>query len=144
MKRLLALGTVVAVLAAGAIAWAGVFPGGYHGTFEGDPNTQIAFDIDRVDGVRKVRHLAFHVVFACYNGTDFRDNGFMQGGFPIHDGKFGGTRNWSNKGMNGEVAVAGRVAGAGLLKGTLRARGQSLEGTCYTGKLRWQATRDIL
>ena len=143
MKRLLILGSAIAVLASAGVARAGLV-GEYFGHLERDPSTQMVFDIDKVDGVRVVRHVVVWPGWSCHDGSQMRVSVSVIGRFPIENGEFHGTRDWVTKAASGDITLRGQKVDADTWRGTARAEGTfSLlpKTTCYTGKLRWRLNR---
>jgi hypothetical protein len=143
MRRLAVIGAITVAMLVPGKALAGL-GGEFHGRFEGDPFTQIAFDIDTINGKRKIRHIGIVAPFACYSGSTDRNTIFVEGALKIHrHGRFSGIRTGDAKGASGPVFLSGRVVNSHRVKGTMRAR---MNGTfdpsthCYTGLLRWRAS----
>jgi hypothetical protein len=119
----------------------------FAGEVERDPTTVVAFDVDFPDGIRRVRHVAFELPVACFDGSQHHQQGFVFSGYGVGragrpSGRFGsfGTRPWSNGDVGGDIALRGRLIDRDTARGYIEVVVDRFGPTpCYTGELRWRA-----
>jgi hypothetical protein len=120
--------------------------GKYHGNVKGDPASTISFDIERVNGHRKVtRFISEGIAFSCSVGTP-GDTPHMRikGRFRIEDRAFRGRGEAVEIDADPFGIVTGRLKDGGRAAGTLKLRGE-LDGNpgskCSTGVVEWRAEK---
>jgi hypothetical protein len=144
MRRLAIPGVVVIALLTSGVAMAG-FETEYFGHIEDDPYAIVGFDVDKVNGKRKVRNIEIYAPYACHNGSLHRYTVRVDGSLRVRDQRFEGTRPASTKGISGEAEFSGKLKDGGRAKGSLRIEVDVADIPtpfhCYTGELAWEAEK---
>jgi hypothetical protein len=117
----------------------------FAGEVERDPTTVVAFDVDRPDGIRRVRHVAFELPVACFDGSQHHQQGFVFSGYGVRPGgRFGSFRDrpWSNGDDGSYIELRGRLVDRDTARGYVEVLVDLFGPTpCYSGELRWRAKR---
>ena len=142
-------GLVVALTAGGLVLGTatalGFSVGDWNGRPTGDPSGQVAFDVTKHDGVKKVRQFTvFKVTYTCEADPSGRTEG-MQLIEPMRvhgDGTFSGEGEFTILMGDPSGTVEGKFAN-GKAKGSFKVKGE-LAGPgsdCKTGRQDWTATK---
>jgi hypothetical protein len=144
--RRLVVAVVAGLLALGGATALGFDVGDYHGNVDGDPIGQVAFNVSKKHGVRRVTEFTVNgVAYSCDVGPPTGRSGGMQ---LLDRMRVKGDGTFSGKGeftiIEGDPS--GRVDGRfvnGKVKGSFKIRGELAEpgSDCRTAEQDWHAEK---
>lgn len=142
-RGLVAVAATVAL--ATAIPASALLLGGYNGHVVGQPNTTVAFELERTDSGRRVQNfIVSNIPYTCEGGGSGTTGQLVaEGGFRVRRGEFSGTREVIDSAQD-PITVHGELRRGGLARGTLKVFGPLAGGgtDCTSGRLDWRAERD--